>query len=156
MAACRNFISMSISSPIPNRTLSNWRSHHSYPNPCRYTHLCNPDSSTNTSFNLRLDRCGSLHTLTLSGCAALTDISGLGQCGSLHTLDLSGCSELTDISGLGKCESLHTVNLSGCGGLTDVSGLGQCGSLHTLNLSSCDGLADVSGLGHCVSLTTYA
>eukprot|EP00658_Telonema_sp_P-2_P028944 TRINITY_DN22081_c0_g1_i1.p1 TRINITY_DN22081_c0_g1~~TRINITY_DN22081_c0_g1_i1.p1 ORF type:complete len:283 (+),score=60.50 TRINITY_DN22081_c0_g1_i1:128-976(+) len=124
-----------------------------------------------------LGQCGSLHTLSLTGCKGIADVSGLGQCSSLDTLDLSYCSGITDVSVLGQCSSLRTLNLSWCTGITDVSllgqcssirtldlsycgriadvsGLGQCGSLHTLNLSSCKSITDVSELGHCGSLHT--
>ena len=38
-----------------------------------------------------------------------------------HSLNLSGCSKITDVSGLG---GVHTLNLSWCSKITDVSGLG--------------------------------
>ena len=67
---------------------------------------------------------GGLHTLYLSLCNRVTNVSALGR---LHTLDLS-CTGVTDVSALG---GLHTLNLTGCTGVTDVSALGK---LHTLNL----------------------
>jgi len=99
-------------------------------------------------------KCVSLHTLDLSGCKALTDISALGGCGSLHKLDLSGCKALTDISALGGCGSLHTLNLSSCRNLSNITGLGGCGSLYTLYLSFCRKLRKITGLSGCGSLHT--
>ena len=46
-------------------------------------------------------------------------MSALGQCPSLHTLDLSHCLGLTDVSALGQCPSLRTLDLSVCNGLAD-------------------------------------
>ena len=85
-----------------------------------------------------------VHTLSLSNCRGLVDISALGGCGSLHTLDLNSCRGLVDISVLGGCGSLHTLDLSFCSGLVDISALGGCGSLHTLTLSFCPGLKGVT------------
>jgi hypothetical protein len=93
-----------------------------------------------------------VHTLALSHCSGLNDITALGGCGSLHTLDLSYCFGLVDISALGGCGSLHTLSLSSCRGLVDISALGGCGSLHTLTLGDCPGLVDISALGGCGSL----
>ena len=41
--------------------------------------------------------------------------------GGVHTLYLSNCKQLTDVSALG---GVHTLSLTGCGQLTDVSALG--------------------------------
>ena len=76
----------------------------------------------------------SLHTLDLTGCYRVTDVSALGKCESLHTLDLTGCYRVTNVSALAGCASLHTLNLSYCRGVTDVSALAGCASLHTLDL----------------------
>jgi len=100
------------------------------------------------------NKCGSLHTLDLSHCSALTDIFALGKCGSLHTLYFRYCKELTDISPLGRCGSLHTLNLSFCRNLRKITGLSGCSSLHTLNLSFCHKLSDIFVLGGCGSLHT--
>ena len=53
-----------------------------------------------------------LHTLRLSECTGMTDVSGLAGCASLHTLVLSYCDRLTDVSALAGCASLHTLNFS--------------------------------------------
>merc|ERR1712086_163447 len=62
----------------------------------------------------------------------------------VHTLNLSCCQKLVDISALGGCGSLHTLNLSSCSGLVDISALGGCSSLRTLYLSCCSGLKGVT------------
>jgi hypothetical protein len=82
---------------------------------------------------------GQVHTLNLSYCGRLTDVSALGH---VHALNLSYCGQLTDVSALG---CVHTLNLSYCGRLTDVSALGH---VHTLYLSGCHQLTDVSALSH--------
>ena len=46
----------------------------------------------------KLDYFESIHTLDLSGCKSLTDISPIRNLKTVHTLDLSGCERLTDIS----------------------------------------------------------
>ena len=74
-----------------------------------------------------------LHTLRLSKCIGMTDVSGLAGCANLHTLDLSWCSRVTDVSALARCASLHTLDLSYGFRVTDVSALARCASLHTLN-----------------------
>ena len=60
---------------------------------------------------------------------------------NIHTLDLSFCQGVTDVSMLG---TVHTLNLWNCRGVTDVSMLG---SVHTLDIWNCPGVADVSMLG---------
>ena len=76
-----------------------------------------------------------LHTLNLKGCPQLLDVlalAGCAGCASLHTVDLSGCYKLVDVSGLAGCASLHTVDLRYCSKLVDVSGLAGCASLNIL------------------------
>ena len=74
-----------------------------------------------------------LHTLRLSFCIGVTDVSALAGCASLHTLNLSCCCGVTDVSALAGWASLHTLDLS-YSGVTDVSALAGCASLRTLNL----------------------
>ena len=62
-----------------------------------------------------------LHTLRLSDCIGMTDVSALAGSASLHTLELSDCSGVTDVSALAGCASLHTLDLRRCEGETDVS-----------------------------------
>ena len=59
-------------------------------------------------------------------CDGVTDVSAL--CG-VHTLNLSGCQGVTDVSSLWV--DVHTLNLTmGVTGVTDVSALG---GVHTLD-----------------------
>ena len=58
----------------------------------------------------------------------------------LHTLDLSLCHSLTDVSALARCATLHTLTLTWCGNVREVSALAGCTALHTLDLSHCYGL----------------
>jgi hypothetical protein len=81
---------------------------------------------------------GRVHTLDLSRCRGITDVSTLG---GVHTLDLSRCRGITDVSTLG---GVHDLNLEGCRGITDVSTLG---GVHELHLEGCRGITDVSTLG---------
>ena len=69
-----------------------------------------------------------IHTLYLSYCRRIKDVSNLGN---LHTLDLSNCDQISDVSNLGN---LHTLILKGCYKLEDVSMLGN---LNTLNIRGC-------------------
>ena len=78
-----------------------------------------------------------LHTLRLSNCTGVTDVSALAGCASLHTLDLSSCHEVKDVSALARCASLHTLNLSFCSRVTEVSALVGCANLQTLLQLSC-------------------
>ena len=59
-----------------------------------------------------------LHTLRLSMCIGVTDLSVLAGCASLHTLNLSSCFRVTDVSALAGCASLHTLVLRGCSRVT--------------------------------------
>ena len=63
---------------------------------------CVHDGAIVAHFLLTLRFCnaglGSIHTLELTGCTGVVDVSKLG---AVHTLVLSGCSAVTDISALG-------------------------------------------------------
>ena len=50
-----------------------------------------------------------LHTLRLSTCTGVTDVSALARCASLHTLDLRGCIAVRDASALAGCANLHIL-----------------------------------------------
>jgi hypothetical protein len=89
---------------------------------------------------------GAVHTLNLGYCRNITDVSALG---AVHDLNLRFCDNITDVSSLG---SVHTLNLSWCTGITDVSSLG---AVHTLNLSFSDNITDVSALGGVHTLYLY-
>ena len=101
----------------------------------------------------------SLHTLNLSYCRGVTDVSALGKCASLHTLDLSFCSGVTELGALAGCASLHTLNLSNTN--VDDKDLNKLAnseslknSLHTLDLRGCRGVTGVSALDN-PNLTIY-
>ncbi len=80
---------------------------------------------------------GYIHTLNLTRCSNIMDVSPLDR---LHTLHhQTGKIKDGDVSALGH---LHTLDLS-YANITDVSALGQ---VHTLDLSS-SGVVDVSALG---------
>ena len=98
-----------------------------------------------------------IHTLDLTGCQQLTDVSALrtvrnldltmtdvedvSQLGTVDTLILSCCKRITDVSHLG---TVRVLILMGCDGVSDVS---QLGSVHHLDLSRCCNVGDVSQLG---------
>jgi hypothetical protein len=104
----------------------------------------------NKNINLKLDLSYSnfeniptivnnIHTLNLTRCEKITDVSALGN---VHTLNLSYCNNIKDVSALGKVRNL---DLSACYSIYDVSALGK---VYDLNLSWCDKLKDVSMLGN--------
>ena len=62
-------------------------------------------------------RVGSVHTLNLSKCKNIKDVSALG---SVLKLDLSDCQNIIDVSALG---SVHELNLHGCKKIKDIGNL---------------------------------
>jgi hypothetical protein len=86
-----------------------------------------------------------VHTLDLSYCKGIYDVSMLGN---VHTLDLSYCKGIYDVSMLG---GVHALNLS----KTSPSGVAFLGNVHTLNLSNCSYLGNLSVLRnvHTLSLS---
>jgi Leucine-rich repeat (LRR) protein len=92
--------------------------------------------------------------LDVSGCTALTNVSGIRNLRSLQTLDLSQCTALTNVSGIRNLRSLQTLNLSRCHALTRVDEIKNLTSLQTLNLQECMALTDVDGIGQLTSLRT--
>ena len=58
-----------------------------------------------------------LHTLEISGCTGITDVSALA---GIHTLYMRGCTGITDIRALA---GIHALYMSGCADITDVSAL---------------------------------
>lgn len=85
-----------------------------------------------------------VHTLILTGCLQINDVSMLGH---IHTLNLAGCYCVTDVSMLGN---VHTLNLTSCYRLSDVSMLG---GVHTLDLTDCTAITDISALDSVHTLT---
>jgi len=80
---------------------------------------------------------------------SIKDVSSLGN---VHTLDLSFCTKIKDVSMLSECTNLHTLILWDCHGIVDVSTFRKCPNLHTLELWNCTGIKDVSALSMCQSL----
>eukprot|EP00055_Hartaetosiga_balthica_P004388 m.11379 g.11379 ORF g.11379 m.11379 type:complete len:570 (-) comp3828_c0_seq1:193-1902(-) len=79
-----------------------------------------------------------VHTLHLSLCPLLTNVSSLAN---VHSLQLSHCAELTNVAPL---QNVHTLRLVSCSAVTNVQALG---SVHTLSLTACQGVEDVRRLG---------
>ena len=79
-----------------------------------------------------------VHTMVLSDCQGINDVSALG---GVHTLYLNGCRGIFDFSTLG---SVRNLDLSQCPNVVDVSALG---GVHTLYLCYCPNVVDVSALG---------
>ena len=81
---------------------------------------------------------GDVHSLELTRCTGVTDVSMVGN---VHKLVLTKCTGVTDVSALG---SVHSLYLFECTGVKDVSALGR---VHKLHLDKCTGVTDVSMLG---------
>lgn len=71
---------------------------------------------------------GQVQTLTLRG----TGVSNVDALANVHTLDLSSCQRVRDVSQLGH---VHSLNLSGCTHLQNVNALAN---VHSLFLSMCN------------------
>lgn len=99
------------------------------------------------------------HSLNLSRCAYVSDVSKLNN---LYSLNLSSCRNITDVSMLGRGR-IHKLNLKGCRGINDFSHLGSIhyldlsftnirnteglGNVDTLILVNCENLSDITSLG---------
>jgi len=83
---------------------------------------------------------GKIYHLNLSGRFSLQD-EHLPFLSEVHTLNISDCKNITDISVL---KGVSNLDISWCDGINDISGLGE-GKLHTLNISDTR-LKDVSAL----------
>lgn len=59
----------------------------------------------------------------------MTDVSALAGCAALHTLDLSHCARVTDVS-LAGCATLRDLDVH-CTKVTDVSALGGVERIRT-------------------------
>ena len=77
-----------------------------------------------------------MHTLNLTWCAGVVDVSMLG---GVHTLLL--CS--TSVRDVNTLSEVQYLDLSGCRFVEDVSALGQ---VDTLDLRNCFGVKDISAL----------
>ena len=118
----------------------------------RYVHTLDLSYTTVSDVSML----GKVHTLNLSNCYKVTDVSALGN---VHTLDLSG-TKVSDVSAL---KNVRELNLFGCYNVTNVSTLGNVrklilrdtnvinvsmlGNVQTLNLSHTK-VRDVSMLGN--------
>ena len=67
-----------------------------------------PPQVTNSQLMLFCGFAQSVHTLELTQCRQITDISALANIRNLRTLTLSQCGQLTDVSALGKIPKLYT------------------------------------------------
>ena len=76
----------------------------------------------------------------ISTCISPILIFTLLALGRVHTLNLSFCTGMTDVSALG---TVHTLNLSHCTSVIDTSALGH---VHLLDISDCNGIIDVLAL----------
>jgi len=83
---------------------------------------------------------GKMYDLNLSGKLHLQD-EHLPFLSEVHTLNISDCEKITDVSVL---KGVSNLDISWCDGINDISGLGE-GKLHTLNISDTR-LKDVSAL----------
>ena len=81
---------------------------------CKYDEF-----SKNDVLKLIFDKLQNVHTLNLSYCTGITDVSALGK---VENLNLSFCYRITDVSALGKVKNLHLLY---CTSITDVSALGK-------------------------------
>jgi hypothetical protein len=70
-----------------------------------------------------------------------------GELVHIHTLNLTGCHNIKDVSSL---RNVNTLNISDCQGITDVSGLTK---VHELNISHCPKIKDVGCLRKLKKLT---
>lgn len=104
--------------------------------------------------NVAMLRTTSLHTLNLSDCDNLIDISPLSNITQLQNLNLCDCYSLVNISPLSNITELHTLNLCGCFLLQDISPLSSLTHLCTLDLSWCKSLKDISPLSNIPKLHT--
>jgi hypothetical protein len=103
-----------------------------------------------------VEGCPNLHKLDAGFGQNITDMSIIGKAEGyprphLHTLKLSDCYNITDIS-IGRvakgCPNLRSLNLMRCDKITDMSILNLpegCPNLHTLDLSYCN-ITDLSML----------
>lgn len=96
------------------------------------------------AMQFHLSKLSQVHTLNLSHCDWVTDVSMLGN---IVDLNLTECLNVSNVSALGKVKKL---NLTGCRKVMDVSALGE---VDDLNLTNCVHMTDVSALGKVDKLT---
>ncbi len=88
---------------------------------------------------------GNVHTLNLSYCINIKDVSMLSR---VHTLNLT-CCVISDVSALGN---VYNLNLSHCRNITDVSTLGN---VHNLNVEGCYNITNLSSIRNVNTLDLY-
>ena len=101
--------------------------------------MSNPDHSNPAPRAQRLSLT-SQRSLDLSGSSLVTDLSCCVGQRQLHTLCLSHCESLTDITGLTECSQLKSLYLSSNSKVLDITAIAQLRELETLDISSCNGL----------------
>jgi hypothetical protein len=110
---------------------------------------------TNGDIAMLAGHCPALQSLTLNGCAMLTDAAVLAvaaHCPRLEELDLSRCSALTDASLLAvaaNCPRLSRLDVCYCQALTDASitaVVRSCTRLAALQAAHCQHLTDAVAL----------
>jgi hypothetical protein len=69
------------------------------------------------------------HTLSLSDCSRIEDVSRLGH---IHTLTLSRCNNIRDVTALNY---VPTLNMRGCKFIADRRS--TLGSAHTFDIINC-------------------
>jgi hypothetical protein len=91
----------------------------------------------------------SVGKLTLSGCDAITDLSGLENLVSASALEVIGNEKLASLEGIDRLAQVVQITINDNDGLTDIVGLPEgfsAGSLYVeinRNLTSLDGLKGV-------------
>ncbi len=93
-----------------------------------------------------------LHTLELTMCPEVTDLSPLSSCcPRLRSLKVRKCDKVTDVSALHGCTNLEDLTLHSLP-IEDVSALGGCKGLRNLSISDCKKLLSIGGLEKCKEL----
>jgi len=80
---------------------------------------------------------GNMHTLYMSGCTDITDVSALA---GIHTLDIRWCTAVKDVNALA---GIHTLYMSDCTAVKNVSALA---GIDELWIRGCTAVTDVSAL----------
>ena len=80
---------------------------------------------------------GNLHTLDISSCNFVTDVSALA---GIHTLNMSWCTDVANVSSLAGIRILY---MSRCNAVRDVSALA---GIRELDMRGCTAVQDVSAL----------
>lgn len=95
----------------------------------------------------------SLEQLVLIRCFGLNDLSYLSDLQNLILLDLTRCANVKDISPLASLEKLSSLDLARCTSVSDFSPLAKLRHLHILDLSNCPQLVDLSPIAQMEGLS---